>query len=86
MAGEKSRQISVRIPAELDAWLEHKAQRKGRKADVVRTLIENAMADEQQERLRATFNEAARELTEADRQERDLLTGAFAAAVRRQQP
>ena len=78
MPGQKARQISVRIPIELDSWLERRAkQGKENKANVVRALVEDAMAKEREERLLATFNEAARDLTSVDRDERELITGSF---------
>ena len=83
MPEQKTHQISVRIPFELDRWLEKRAkQGTHTKADVVRTLIEDSMAKELEEQLLETFNEAALGLTPADRQERELIAGSFIGAER----
>ena len=83
MPEQKTHQISVRIPFELNRWLEKRAnQSMHTKADVVRTLIEESMASEAEEVLLSTFNDAARDLTPADRQERDLVAGSFIGAER----
>lgn len=70
-------QISVRIPGFVDEWLEKRAGKTGSKADVIRRLIEEEMAREEAEALRRMFDEAAAELTEEEREDRDLLLGAF---------
>lgn len=70
-------QISVRVSAAMDEWLERRAKEAGSKADVVRGLIRAEMAREDEERLRAMFDAAAVELTEDDRDERDHLLGVF---------
>lgn len=75
----KSRQISVRVQRETDAWLEKRAGGTSNKADFVRALIEREMARERQEALLEVFNEAAADVTESDRAEREALLGAFAA-------
>ena len=73
----KEAQVCVRIPALVDQWLEARANEMGSKADVVRSLIEKEMTREEQDRLRAMFDAAAAELTEEEREDRDLLLGAF---------
>lgn len=73
----KDKQISVRIPAELDAWLQSKTPQGRGKADFVRGLIEQARAREAERELRSAFDRAAAELTDADRREREQLAGAF---------
>jgi len=83
MPQQRNHQISVRIPIELDRWLEKRAKQSMHcKADVVRTLIEDSMAKELEEQLLETFNEAARDLTTADQQERDLIAGSFIGTER----
>jgi Arc/MetJ-type ribon-helix-helix transcriptional regulator len=76
-AATKDAQVSVRIPAFVDEWLEGRAGPAGSKADVVRRLIEEEMAREEAEILREMFDAAAAELTEEEREDRDLLLGAF---------
>ncbi|HUF90111.1 MAG TPA: hypothetical protein VMR66_09035 [Gemmatimonadota bacterium] len=61
----------------MDEWLDARAHEEGSKADVVRRLIEEGMAREEEERLRQMFDAAAAELTEEERADRDLLLGAF---------
>jgi hypothetical protein len=78
-ASTKEAQICVRIPAFVDEWLEARARELGSKADVIRGLIENEMVREEEDRLRAMFDAAAAELTEQEREDRDLLLGAFEA-------
>lgn len=73
----KEAQVCVRIPAFVDEWLEARARESGSKADVVRGLIEREMTREEEVRLRAMFDAAAAELTEEEREDRDLLLGAF---------
>ena len=75
----KSRQISVRVLRETDVWLEERAGGPAKKADFVRRLIEEEMARDREETLLEVFNQAAAELTDGDRAERDALLGAFAA-------
>jgi len=75
----KDAQVCVRIPTFIDEWLEKRAREIGSKADVVRSLIEQEMAREEEARLRAMFDAAAAELTEEEREDRDLLLGAFEA-------
>jgi predicted DNA-binding protein len=81
MPEPRTRQISVRITRELDEWLANRAvQIMKTKADVVRTLMEEAMAKEREEELLGIFKEAARDLTSADRRDRDLVAGSFIGA------
>lgn len=75
--GIKEAQVSVRIPAPMDLWLERHAGKGGTKADVVRKLIEAEIAREDAERLTAMFDAAAKEITREDRQDLDLLMGGF---------
>ena len=73
----KGRQISVRVSRETDAWLERRASGRTNKANFVRSLIEKEMEREREDDLLGVFNEAAADLTEADRSEREALLGAF---------
>jgi len=75
----KERQISVRISARSDEWLERRAGNKRTKASVVRELIEGEMNRAQEKQMVAMFNEAAREGAAAERGEREGLLGAFSA-------
>lgn len=78
MAGLKERQISVRVPEDLDRWLQERAGGARRKAAFIRELVEKERAAEREQELLAMFNAAAEELTEADREERERLVDAFA--------
>ncbi len=77
MSNLKERQITIRISVTADQWLERVAGSKRSKATVVRDLIEREMQLAREEELLATFNRAARDLTSADRKDRDLVLGAF---------
>ncbi|MGH7572921.1 MAG: hypothetical protein ACREMK_13920 [Gemmatimonadota bacterium] len=74
----KDTQVSLRISSRMEAWLARKAGRERSKADVVRSLIEEEMAREEAARMTDMFDAAAAELTAEDRDDRDLVTGAFA--------
>jgi len=81
MPEQKNHQICVRISREVDGWLDRRAKESmNTKADVVRTLIEDSMAQERENQLLDTFNEAAKDLTPLDRQELDLVAGSFIGA------
>ena len=73
----KDAQVSIRIPAPMNAWLQRHAGKQRTKADVVRRLIEAEIAREGAERLTEVFDAAARELTREDREDRELLLGGF---------
>ena len=74
----KDAQLSIRISGRMEEWLERKAGTDRSKAAVVRSLIEKEMARETEARLTDMFDKAAYGLTDEDREERDLITGAFA--------
>jgi hypothetical protein len=74
----KDAQVSVRISSRMEAWLAQKAGRDRSKADVIRSMIEEEMDRESSARLTQMFDAAASELTEKDRDDRELVTGAFA--------
>ena len=77
----KDRQISVRIASETDAWLERRAGSSRNKAGFVRRLIERERDREREQELLEMFNEAAREVTEEDLDERESLLGGFAGSA-----
>jgi hypothetical protein len=77
MAVAKERQISVRVSAETDRWLERQAGGSRGKASFVRDLIERERIRQKQQEHLEMFNRAASDLTEEDRAERELLIGAF---------
>lgn len=74
----KDAQVSLRISGRMEAWLARRAGKDRSKADVVRSLIEQEMAREAAARLTEMFDAAAADLTDEDRDDRDLVTGAFA--------
>lgn len=74
----KDAQVSVRISSRMEAWLAGKAGRKGSKADVIRSMIEKEMERETSARLTEMFDAAASDMTDQDRDDRELATGAFA--------
>lgn len=73
----KERQISVRVPEELDRWLQERAGGARKKAAFIRELVEKERAAEREAELLQMFNEAAAELTDADHDERERLVDAF---------
>lgn len=74
----KDAQVSVRISSRMETWLAEKAGKDQSKADVIRSLIEEEMSREARVGLTEMFDAAAAELTEEDREDRELATGAFA--------
>jgi len=77
MTKPKERQISVRIPAELDEWLQKKAGEGNGKADFVRSIIEAARKKEIEEELFAMFEAAAEDWDEEDRAESEARLSAW---------
>ena len=73
----KSRQISIRVHRETDAWLERRAGGSQQKAAFIRQLIEREMAREREQTLLEMFNRAAAEATAEDVEERETLLGGF---------
>jgi predicted DNA-binding protein len=73
----KERQISVRVPEELDRWLQQRAGGARKKAAFIRELVEKERAAEREAELLQMFNEAAAALTDGDRAERERLVDAF---------
>ncbi|HEU4455503.1 MAG TPA: hypothetical protein VFR81_20740 [Longimicrobium sp.] len=78
MSTLKERQISVRVPEDVDRWLEERAGGARKKAAFIRELVERERAAEREDELLRMFNRAAEDLTEEDREERERLVGAFA--------
>lgn len=74
----KEKQISLRVPEEVDRWLEQRAGGARKKAAFIRELVERERAAERENELLAMFNRAAEELTEEDYAGRERLVGAFA--------
>jgi len=72
MSNTKEKQISVRIPAELDEWLQGKAVSGNGKADIVRSLIAKARREEMEGDLFQMFEVAAKEWDDDDRRESEL--------------
>lgn len=80
-ATAKDRQISVRIASETDAWLERRAGSSQKKAGFVRQLIERERAREREQELLAMFNEAAKDLSAEDLEERESLISGFVGGL-----
>jgi hypothetical protein len=78
----KEAQINLRLPAELDAWLETQAGGKRKKPAYIRHLIERARAREEEEELRTMFDRAWESLSAEERAEeraeRERWFGAYA--------
>jgi len=72
MPNTRGKQISVRIPAELDEWLQSKAVDGRGKADFVRSLIARARRKESEQELFCMFEEAAKDWNDEDRREQEL--------------
>lgn len=72
MLNTRGKQISVRIPAELDEWLQSKAVGGRGKADIVRSLIARARRQEMERELFCMFEEAAKDWDDEDRREQEL--------------
>lgn len=59
MSPVKWRQISVRVPEDVDRWLEQRAGGARKKAAFIRELVEREWAAERELELLAMFNQAA---------------------------
>jgi hypothetical protein len=77
-ATARDRQISIRISNDTDTWLERRAGSSKNKAGFIRRLIERERERERELELLKMFNQAAADLTAADREERESLLGGFA--------
>jgi hypothetical protein len=82
----KEAQINLRLPADLDAWVEAHAGSKRAKPAFVREVLERARALEEEEQMLAMFNQAWDALSPAEqeeiRAEREEWTNAFAGGPR----
>jgi hypothetical protein len=76
-ATARDRQISVRIASDTDAWLERRAGSSKNKAGFIRRLIERERTREREAELLKMFNDAAADVTDEDREERESLLGGF---------
>jgi hypothetical protein len=78
----KEAQINLRLPDDLDAWVEAHAGGKRRKPEYIRQLIEREKQRQEEAELTAMFNNAWDTLTDEERDveraERESLLGAFA--------
>ena len=77
----KEAQINVRLPADLDRWVEGRAGGKRQKPAFVRRLIERERAREEEADLQAMFDRAWDGLSEREREamkaEREQWLGAY---------
>jgi hypothetical protein len=77
LAATRERQISVRVSAETDRWLERQVAGSRGKAGFVRELIERERARQKEQEYLEMFNRAAGELNKDDIAEREVLVGGF---------
>jgi hypothetical protein len=77
----KEAQINLRLPSELDRWVEEQAGGKRRKPAYIRRLLEQERARTEEAELQAMFDRAWDELTEEDREavraEREQWVGVY---------
>jgi hypothetical protein len=80
----KEAQLNLRLPADLDAWVEEHAGGKRQKPAFIRQLLERERARELEEDLVRMFNRAWDALSPAEqaeiRDEREDLIGGYAGA------
>jgi hypothetical protein len=78
----KEAQINLRLPTELDAWLEDRAGGSRKKPAYIRGILERERAREEEAEMQAMFDHAWESLTpnerKAERDKRELWLGAFA--------
>jgi hypothetical protein len=81
----KEAQINLRLPADLDAWVEAHAGGKREKPAFIRELLERERAREEEEQLRRMFDAAWDSLDEEERaevrEERNTLLGGYSGGV-----
>lgn len=81
----KEAQINLRLPADLDAWVESHAGGKRGKPAFVRRVLERERAREEEEKMLAMFNRAwdslAPEEREEVRAEREAWASAFSGGA-----
>ncbi len=63
----KEAQINVRLPSELDGWLERQAGGSRKKAAYIRALLERERARDEEAQLKAMFDRAWDSLTPGER-------------------
>jgi hypothetical protein len=82
----KDAQINLRLPADLDAWVESHAGGKRGKPAFVRRILERERAREEEGRMLAMFNRAWDSLPPEEqreiREEREDWMGAYAGGSR----
>jgi hypothetical protein len=82
----KEAQINLRLPAELDAWVEAHAGGKRRKPEFIRQILERERAREEEEQMLNLFNTAWDSLSPEEkaeiREEREDWMGAYAGGSR----
>ena len=78
----KEAQINLRLPADLDAWIETQAGGKRGKPEYIRRVLERARAQEAEESMLRMFNSAWDSLSDRERavvrEEREAWSGARA--------
>lgn len=82
----KEAQINLRLPAELDAWVEAHAGGKRGKPAYIRRLLERERAREEEEEMLSIFDAAWDSLSAEEkagiREEREDWVGAYAGGTR----
>lgn len=83
----KEAQINLRLPFDLDQWVEEHAGGKREKPAYIRRLLERERAREEEEQILQMFNAAWDSLSDLERaelrEEREDVTGAYSAEVER---
>lgn len=78
----KNAQINLRLPADLDRWVEEPAGGSRKKAAFVRDLLEQERAKQAEAEMQAMFDRAWESLSpeerDAERREREAVLGAYA--------
>jgi hypothetical protein len=67
VAAPKDAQLNLRLPAELDRWLERRAGGKRAKPGFIRGLLERERAREEERQLQSMFDEAWDSLSTEER-------------------
>lgn len=78
----KETQLNLRLAVHLNHWIERQAGGPEKRAEYVRGLIESDMQQALEQAELEMFNQAAADLTDEDRAERELLISAFSNADR----
>lgn len=78
----KEAQINLRLPADLDLWIEERAGGKRKKPAFIRQLLERERAQEEEAEMQAMFDQAWDGLSESERKvvkaEREEWLGPYA--------